>query len=701
AGRMGKAGKWSKAILGEKAVKAASGSYKSWLKAPLFNAYKKTGMLNKDAAIRAAKTAEALNTTRFLATSSGYEAGVEALHYKKEAEENFYRNFYELNGRQPNGQEIADFTEDLENSANVVFRGNMALLSVSNAVMFGSLFNIKNPFQQASKGINRRLFGIGIEETVKDGKKVFQAITPTKGQKLFTSAYGITKQLATEGLFEEGGQGALSGAAGYWTESGYNPKYNGHSVSMMDAMAHGMAEQYGTKEGWEEIGIGFIIGGGASIIQGKGKPLDIKQIQEARKNQENIVKGLNTFGQDVLVKRMIMNNKIQSAVDKELKATKQGNYVEAEIANQDKLLTEIEFMHGIGEDVDQLPEKYRIAMSNMTEDQFKEAGIENPQEYIETVINAYSNVVKRYKKNIRYAEAMYGVDVQKDNHDLAIQAQALAYTITTGETASTIMEETLDEIGVEIGSENQRVITLESELQRLTKNQRSTLSRNVTKLKAQKEKQAKLVQKIQEVQNAPKETEGDRQSGAELAKLNKALLDTNNEISTLESEVNRFKEELSQERTRRQGMETNSNFKNAESKTLSQLEIISLDDLLNIDEKLNNINDLINSYEGYNPQLYSKLTALAERYNQAKESFVRYNAMGVALSSGKVNVRPKKVGGALGKLFDKKKYTQDEFTQAFLDDTVGAHMVSRARATNEDVEVDETVPLKEVGNIIT
>src|SRR5690606_21018410 len=205
-----------------------------------------------------------------------------------------------------------------------------------------------------------------------------------------------------------------------------------------------------------------------------------------------------------------MSNKIQGAVDKELKATKQGNYVEAEIANQDKLLTEIEFMHGIGEDIDQLPEKYRIAMSNMTEDQFKEAGIENPKEYIETVINAYSNVVKRYKKNIRYAEAMYGVDVQKDNHDLAIQAQALAYTITTGETASTIMEETLDEIGSEIGSENQRVLTLESELQRLTKNQRSTLSRNVTKLKAQKEKQAKLVQKIQEVQNAPKETEGDR-----------------------------------------------------------------------------------------------------------------------------------------------------------------------------------------------
>src|SRR5690606_25563897 len=235
-------------------------------------------------------------------------------------EENFYRNFYELNGRQPNGQEIADFTEDLENSANVVFGGNMALLSVSNAVMFGSLFNIKNPFRQTTKGINRSLFGIGIEETVKDGKKIFQAVTPTKGQKLFTSAYGITKPLATEGLFEEGGQGALSGAAGYWTESGYNPKYNGHSVSMMDAMAHGMAEQYGTKEGWEEIGIGFIIGGGASIIQGKGKPLDIKQIQEARKNQEKIVKGLNTFGQDVLVKRMIMSNKIQGAVDKELKA---------------------------------------------------------------------------------------------------------------------------------------------------------------------------------------------------------------------------------------------------------------------------------------------------------------------------------------------------------------------------------------------
>lgn len=686
AGRLGKAGKWSKAVLGEKAVKVASSSYKSWLKKPLFNVYKKSGLINKDAAILASKTAEGLNTARFMLTSSGYEAGVEALHYKKEAEENFYRNFYELNGRQPNGQEISDFTENLENSSNAVFGGNMALLSVSNAVMFGSLFNIKNPFRQTTKGINRRLFGIGVEETAEKG--VFKAIKPTKNQKLFSGVYSIAKPLATEGLFEEGGQGSLSKAAGFWTESGYDPKYNGNTIGIMEALSEGMAETYGTKEGWEEIGIGFIIGGGASMIQGKGKPLDLKQIQEARKNQETIVEKMNTFSQDVMVKRMIMNNKIQGAVEKELKSNNEGNSVEAELANQDKFMAELEFRHSIGEDISELAQTYRIALQNMTEEQFKEAGIENAEEYINTVVDAYSSLAESYKKNIRYAEAVYGVDVQNDNYDNAIQAQALAYAITTGETSSKLMEDALSEIGSEIGSENQRALTLESELQRLTKNQRSTLSRNVKKLKAQKEKQDKLVKQIQKVQNAPKETEGDRQSGVELATLNNALLETQQEISVLESEINLFKDELAQERTRRRGLEETGDL------TLPELNIISLEDLLNLDEKLENINNLINSYEGQNPQLYRKLVALVDYYNSAKKNFVKYNEIGVALTSGKVKIRPKKVGGLIGKLFDKKKYTQDEFTQAFLSDTLAWYVNNRAEDANKDVE--ETTSIDEL-----
>lgn len=688
AGRLGKAGKWSSKIIGKEATKKGLSSYKSWMKKPLFNAYKKTGLINKDAAILASRTAEGLNTARFLLTSSGYEAGVEALHYKKEAEENFHRTFYELNGRQPNNQEISDFRENVENSANAVFGGNMALLSVSNYAMFGSLFNLKNPFKQTSKGINRRLFGIGVEETTEKG--VFKALTPTKNQKLFSGVYSIGKPLFTEGIFEEGGQGSFSKGANHWIESSYNPKYNGTTIDIMEAMYEGMADTYGTKEGWEEIGIGFIIGGGASIIQGKGKPLDLKQIQEARKNQENIIEKMNTFGQDVLVQRMVANNKIQGAVERELKANKDGNSVEAELANQDKFLAEIEFRHAIGEDITELPETYRIALENMTEEQFKEAGVENPSEYIDTVMNAYTNVVKSYKKNIQYSEAITGEGVQENNYDTkANLSQVLAYVLTTGESSSRIMEDTLGEIESEIGTENGRALRLKSELERLTRNQRISLSKQVSNLKAKKDKQEKLIFKIQEVQNAPKETEGDRKSGAELASLNKSLIETQKEIATIEGELQRFTEELSQEKTRREGFEQNSELE------LPTINIISAEDLQTIDDKINNINTLINSYKGHNPQLHRKLVTLTDRYEQARKSFEKYNTLGVGLSSGQVKLNPKKAGGLLGKLFDKKKYTQDEFTQAFLSDMLGHYIDRKASDLNRDV-VEEDVDLDEL-----
>ena len=91
-----------------------------------------------------ANTAKGLNTARFLATTSGNEASIEALHYKREMKEKFYDNFEELNGRQPTQEEINEFENNLENSANAVFATNMAILMPSNLAMFGSMFNILN-----------------------------------------------------------------------------------------------------------------------------------------------------------------------------------------------------------------------------------------------------------------------------------------------------------------------------------------------------------------------------------------------------------------------------------------------------------------------------------------------------------------------------------------------------------------------------
>ena len=701
AGSLGKAGKWAKTFIGTENATKGMATYKSWMKAPLFNAYRKTGMLSKEAAVSAAKTAEAINTARFLATSSGYEAGVESLQYKKEAEENFYRNFYELNGRQPNTEEIAEFNNRNENAANGVFAANMAILAPSNAVMFGSLFNIKNPLRAVSKGVNKKLFGIGLEKTVDDlGKVTYKALSPTKKQKIFSGIYAATKPIATEGLWEEGGQGVTSKTASHWVESSYNPKYNSNTMAIADAMYQSFGEQYGTKEGWEEIGIGAIIGGGASVIQGKGKFKEVKEIQEARKYQEGLVDRMNTFSQDVLVKRMMMNAKIQNAVERQESADSKGNLVESELSNQDKILAEVEFSYSIGDDLNDLKEKYQIALENVTEDQWKEAGISNPEEYIGTVMEGYSNMVDSYKKNIEYAQAIYGIDVTVGtDSNLKTHAQALAYTITVGENAATLMEESLSEIERKIGSEGAKSIRIQSELNRLSANTRQKIYSRNKKIEQLRETQEKLLKKITTLQNAPKETQGDRVAGNELGNLNLRLVEINDQISQLEAERSVQAEEISQEVSRRKGINDN-----AELSISVGSEFITGQDLADIEKKLERIDEVINSYEGSNPQVYRELIGLSNYYKNAEKSFLDYQNAAIALSSGNVRISTKKMGGLLGKLFDPKnkgKEKDGDFTSAFLNDVVGNYMATKARQFNEEGFAEETVTQKEANSPIT
>ena len=288
------------AIGAEQAIVGLAKS-KSLIGKSIENMYR-TGAIEMKTAKVSAIAAKIFDTSRFLATTSGNEAGMEALHYKREARENFYNNFAKFNGREPSQEETADFEDKLSSSANAVFITNLAILAPSNMAMFGSLFNIPTPFKGASKAMNKSLFGIGVEKTVSETEgAIFKGLTTTSKQKAGQYAYAALKPLVTEALWEEGLQGVTTKTAENWISSAYDPRHLNKTMSLSDATYKAFAEQYGTKSGWKEMGIGAIIGMGSSVLIGGGNFEEIDQFKKEQKHQEDYVAtGLNIASLDAI-----------------------------------------------------------------------------------------------------------------------------------------------------------------------------------------------------------------------------------------------------------------------------------------------------------------------------------------------------------------------------------------------------------------
>jgi hypothetical protein len=214
------------------------------------------------------KTGDVLNTGRFLVQSSNFEAGMEARHNFHEAVDTFIAEFEEKNGRQPTYDELKGFTEDATSAANWVYTGNMAILSVSNAAMFGKTFNLFPGLSTRINNVGNNLIGLGVKRG-KAGKMALQ--NSNRLQRLAGNTYKVLSKPAVEGLYEEGLQGVAGSTMQNYLEAKYNPdseEVYGVWSAMTDAFAH----QYGSKEGWKEMGIGMLIGFGAPMLQKQAPP---------------------------------------------------------------------------------------------------------------------------------------------------------------------------------------------------------------------------------------------------------------------------------------------------------------------------------------------------------------------------------------------------------------------------------------------
>lgn len=708
----------TKAVGLENTVKGIS-TYKKMLNAFTKNIYTKTDdalklsdnlaekvMSNEgldviqNSAISAAKKANWKNTARFLATTSGNEAGIEALHYKREQRENFFDTFEELNGRPPTQEDINKFEENLSNSANAVFATNMAILMPSNLAMFGSLFKINSPFKGLTRNIDKSLFGIGVEKV----DDVYKGIQATGRQKAIRWGYALTKPIATEGLWEEGLQGATTKTAENWITSTFDPKYNNETMSLADATYKALAEQYGTKEGWKEIGIGGIIGGGMSIVQGGGKPQEIKEFNEKQKYQdEYIAKGLNKFGDNspaatqLLVRKMMFDARLKQAAQEQKDAIKTGDDVGAMLAQQKTLIGELQFRKSIGEDTKELVSKYETALNALPKEVWEENGIEDVEGYKKSVIEGYKNVVNQFEKASDFADAVLG-ETRILGQDIATQQlkDALTYSIVSGQSANRAMDLSLQEMAKIIGDDTIKARRVMDELTRLGTNKQAQVRRlnsNITQAETEVKKLSDELQKLQ--------VSKDEQKGERLQKVQAKLIESNDKLLVLKQEREDLAKELSQESSRRKAISS----VNIDETSLVG-DFITGEDLANIEEKLQKIQDAVKSYEGVNHEIYFDLLESQKNYKSAKQKFLDYQASIDAIVSGNFKPNFEKMGGLLGKIFNSKEPLND-FTSEFLKDVCTKYVDSVGSTAVEEqtdggkqyVTEEEYINFKENGEV--
>lgn len=647
------AGKFGKAILGAEKTAEGLANYKGFVYQALDNAVT-AGKLSKTTANVFAKTGEVLNTARFIATSSGNEASIEAFHFKKEALENFYSDFEKLNGRQPTAEETADITEKIEGAANNVFASNMAILGISNLAMIGGMFNAKLPIGNIQANINKKLFGVGVEKVA--GSETFTAIARKGWQKGVGLLYKATSPIAREGLFEEGLQGVATKTANNWIERQYDPKYLNKVMSLSDDAWKAAQEQYGTKEGWKEIGIGGIVG-----ILGGGFTGEFSQFSDMAKQQEQIVAPslnamnvtMKTLVSDINAKRYSAVAKVMASEDRADQAKMSGDAVAAKLAHNESMIATLE-MHNdpiFNTNFDQLTNHFNNAADTS----------EVSQEEKDTIKEGFKTLVKEYKAADNFADSIVGSQgkIYGTNFQARDVKKALAYSILQGQTAKGIMDSSLGDMQSYMNSELTNAIEKSNDLDSLGKDKRRQV-KNLSQQYRNWEKKSEQVQKrVQELQASPNEMEGDKKS--RLVEMQQKLVEIENSKNEIRTELEAIGREVVQNKKMQQ------TFGQDVSNIPMVDDFISVEELLNLDTKLKELETTFQTLREVNPISAKAIEDSMNNYNKAKDALLTYNNAVKLIASGKF--QPKLDNNPFSKIFSKFSKVDanpEEYTGEFL-----------------------------------
>lgn len=206
---------------------------------------------------------------------AGWESAVEAQSFMKDSESKYKEYFKNMYGRNPNQSEMAEFKSSISDTANSIFLANMGIVGLSNYLLLGKylgvdtgfaskyipgLKGVSDTYRGSKSFIDRYLFGLGTKKVAGDAGRL-QTVKANLFQKSLATVWNVSKRPISEGVWEEGMQGVAQRMGEDFIRSRYDKTYLDATSSIVDSFSKAIAEQFTTKEGLKEIGIGALIGG--------------------------------------------------------------------------------------------------------------------------------------------------------------------------------------------------------------------------------------------------------------------------------------------------------------------------------------------------------------------------------------------------------------------------------------------------------
>lgn len=599
-----------------------------------------TGKLSTGLATNLGKTGELLNTIRFTATSAGYESAFEANAYMKESEANYYNSFQEANGRMPTVEEEMDFRRNLKTSADGLFGFNMAIVGSSNLAIMGKWFNVKSPLTAPNKWANSKLFGVGYKKV---GDEVVE-ITGNKLQKALGKTYGFAKPMFVEGIWEEGMQSVGANTAANWVQAKYDPKYTKNTYDLVDSFSDGLAETYGTAEGWKEIQMGMIIGllGGAAGNKFNTGSFNPEYSQAVAKNKLT-VDTMNAYSGKRVAETMAYANRVQSANESSEQAEAAGDFTGAELARQSAALAQLNFAYNL-DYMDDAMENTITSIRNIdNQSLMTEYGVdEKAAEDMKTkMIDEYKGTAESYKKNRDFAEYFIGNKLSSEEkallqkHDVNSLKEALAYELTLGEKADKFSSDILQAIKEKVGNtvagqEVSDAMTIDDILTKAGKETKKEGERKVSEITKLKAKVTALEEEYKKVQNTFYNSVSEEEKKTLLGKLDS--------ITSQKQEAEAKRVELAKEY---EVLFNAAKMKNPFSKDGSSI-VITATKLDILREQAGNIKSIISEYQKANPQESAQLQKLVEEYGKSLDAFQKYADLARQITDPSLGLRGKR-----------------------------------------------------------
>ena len=356
-------------------------------------------MLNMKNLAYAAESTKLANGFRYglsIYGSARTEAAVEARDAYRQVRKDLIDQYRATNnGQDPVGADLDTIESYATDTMNVRFGINMALLTASNAIQFGSLFK---SFTNSAKGVpgsfERSIGDLGKVGLVKGSidefeKKAVEGVVP----KIWNAVKPTIKNIFAEGVYEEGGQYATEkGTYDYYTrkyKNLQNPanKENWNSLNeIIKSTGTGLAEEFGSTEGLQNI----LLGGITALLTG-AVTNRIEKVRGKLSDDQKLQASINILNSHKLTGVLAdqYDNTLNSAgIAKEMEeAAKSGNVFRYKNLKHDQFFTFV--MSRIPSDMHDVTIEQLRMLKDLDKDQFEKTFGMNFDESSKKTVNEY------------------------------------------------------------------------------------------------------------------------------------------------------------------------------------------------------------------------------------------------------------------------------------------------------------------------